>query len=189
MATNRGVLETLDEREQAFINRYDALFKWACRLTRDAIEAEDVLHDCYVAYVSSNTNTVIENLDGYLHRMLSNINHSRHMKRRRSMGAPMEDALELTCDSNILNDIEERERQAAIKRQLRLIQNFALRRNNPVGRTKAGKVFVLRYYQNRSAAEVAKLVSSTPTSVDQWVRIARTEIKKHYKKSRTFLTN
>jgi DNA-directed RNA polymerase specialized sigma24 family protein len=170
MATNRGVLETLDEREQAFINRYDALFKWACRLTRDAIEAEDVLHDCYVAYVSSNTNTVIENLDGYLHRMLSNINHSRHMKRRRSMGAPMQDALELT-------------------RQLRLIQNFALRRNNPVGRTKAGKVFVPRYYQNRSAAEVAKLVGSTPTSVDQWVRIARTEIKKRYKKSRTFLTN
>jgi hypothetical protein len=81
---------------------------------------------------------------------------------------------------NVLAEIEERERQEDIKRQLRLIYNFAKRHNTVLGRTKAGAVFILRYYESKSGKEVAKLTGSTRAAVDQFVLIARREIKKRF---------
>jgi len=51
--------------------RYDALYKWACRLTSNSTDAEDLLQDCFVAFVTTNRDELIENVDGYLRRMLA----------------------------------------------------------------------------------------------------------------------
>jgi DNA-directed RNA polymerase specialized sigma24 family protein len=68
------------QREKAFMSRYDALYEWACSLTNDPVEAEDLLQDCYVFFVTANTNKPIEDLDGYLRRMLSNVLRSNRMR-------------------------------------------------------------------------------------------------------------
>ena len=168
-------------REEAFTLRYDALYRWACLLTGDLVEAEDLLQDCYVAYVSSTTNVVIANLDGYLRRMLAYMLHSKRIRHARFTYESLDEAYDLQDRVNVLAQIEERERQEAMQLQLKRIYNFARRKNTPLGRTKAGKIFILRYYQNKSGNEVARLTGSTRGAVDQWVRIARLEIRKRYR--------
>ena len=169
------------QRQEAFTLRYDALYRWACRLTNDPVEAEDLLQDCYVAYVSTTTNAVIENVDGYLRRMLVYMLRSKRMRQARFNFAPLDEAYGIDGGINVLAEMEERERQDAIQRQLKVIYNFAKRKNTPLGRTKAGKIFILRYYQNKSGSEVAELTGSTRGAVDQWVRLARLEIRQRYR--------
>ena len=147
----------------------------------DPIGAEDLLQDCYVAFVSANTNTYIENLDGYLRRMLSNMLKSRRAREARYNVAELEDAYEIASGPSVVAEMEERERQDAIKRQLRSIYNYAKCRNTVLGRTKAGRIFNVRYYENKSGIEVANLIGSTRGSVDQFVLIARREIKKRFR--------
>lgn len=180
MATEKKAL-AVRQREKAFTIRYEALYRWACRLTNDPIEAEDLLQDCYVAYVSTHTTAIIENLDGYLRRMLSNMLRSKRMKEARLTVAELDEAYQIEGGMSALAQIEEQERQEAINRQLRLIYNFAKRRNNPIGRTKAGKIFIMRFYENKSGSEVARLIGSSRGAVDQWVRIARKEIRRRYR--------
>jgi hypothetical protein len=112
--------------------------------------------------------------------MLSNMLRSKRMKEARLMVVELDEAYQIEGGMNALAQIEEQERQEAIKRQLRLIYNFAKRRNNPIGRTKAGKIFIMRFYENKSGDEVARLMRSSRGAVDQWVRIARKEIQKRY---------
>lgn len=160
--------------------RYDALYKWACRLTNNSTDAEDVLQDCFVAFVTTNRDELIENVDGYLRRMLAYMLAGKRRMDARFNLYQIEEAYQIESGMNVLAEIEERERQHAIRRQLRLIYNFAKRRNNPVGRTKAGKIFILRLYENKSGGQVARLTGSSRGAVDQWVRIARLEIQKRY---------
>jgi RNA polymerase sigma factor (sigma-70 family) len=169
------------QRQEAFTLRYDALYRWACRLTEDPIEAEDLLQDCYVAFVSTNTNACIENLDGYLRRMLAYMLRSKRTREARYAVSELDEAYHIQGGMNVLAEIEERERQRAIQRQLRLIYNFAKNRRSVLGRTKAGKIFILRYYENKSGSEVADLTGSTRGAVDQFVLIARREIKKRFR--------
>ena len=179
METDNRALD-VHQREQAFILRYDALFRWACRLTNDPVEAEDLLQDCYVAFVSTSTNTVIDNLDGYLRRMLSNLLRSKRMREARHAIVELDEQCDLEVGVSVLAQIEERERQQEIKRQLKLIYDFANCPNTALGRTKGGKIFILRYYQQKIGSEVARLTGSTLGAVHQWVRIARHEIRKRH---------
>ena len=68
------------QREEAFMSRYDALFRFAYSLTNDRAEADDLLQDCYALFVSANRNAPIEDLDTYLRRMLSNLRQSNLMR-------------------------------------------------------------------------------------------------------------
>ena len=102
------------QREEAFTLGYDALYRWACRLTSDALEAEDLLQDCYVAFVSTNTNAFIENLDGYLRRMLAYMLRSKRTREARHNLAQLEEAYELEGGINVLAEIEE----ASVKMRL-----------------------------------------------------------------------
>ena len=52
-------------------------------MTDDPPEAEHLLHDCYVLFVTAKTNANIEDLDAYLRRMLSNILRSNRMRQAR----------------------------------------------------------------------------------------------------------
>jgi len=180
LATEKKTL-VVRQRQEAFTSRYNTLYRWACRLTDDPVEAEDLLQDCYVAFVSTNTNARIENLDGYLRRMLAYLLRNKRTKEARYTVAELDEAHHIQGGVNALAEIEERERQHAIQRQLRLIYNFAKNRRTRLGRTKAGRIFILRYYENKSGSEVARLTGSTRGSVDSLVRIARQEIKKQYR--------
>lgn len=79
VATNKPDI-AMRQREEAFMSRYDALFRWAYSLTNDHAEADALMQDCYALFVTANTNALIEDLDAYLRRMLSNIRQSNLMR-------------------------------------------------------------------------------------------------------------
>ena len=106
---------------------------------------------------------------------------SKRTREARYTIADLDEAHHIQGGTNVVAEIEERERQRANLRQLTVIYNFAKSRRTVLGRTKAGKVFILRYYENKSGSEVAKLTGSTRGAVDPFVLIARREIKKRYR--------
>lgn len=86
MATDKEDF-AMRQREKAFASQYDALYRFACSLTDDPAEAETLVQDCYVFFVTANTNAPIEDLDGYLRRMLSNILRSNRIRQARFSNA------------------------------------------------------------------------------------------------------
>src|SRR5215212_7381939 len=61
-----------EKREQLFTERYAGLLAWAMRLTKQRRDAaEDLVQDAFVQFVLGRTRLEeIENIDGYLRRML-----------------------------------------------------------------------------------------------------------------------
>src|SRR6266478_4383518 len=59
-------------REELFTQRYEQLLGWALRLTNHHREsAEDLVQDAFIQFTLGRTNLEeIENIDGYLRRML-----------------------------------------------------------------------------------------------------------------------
>ena len=100
------------------------------------------------------------------------------MRKARHAIAELNEPCDVEAGVNVLAQIEELERQQEIKRQLKLIYDFADCPNTALGRTKGGKIFILSYYQHKIGSEVARLTGSTLGAVHQWVRIARHEIQK-----------
>jgi len=68
-----------ETREEVFTKRYAQLLAWALRLTNQhRASAEDLVQDAFIQFTRGRTNLAeIENVDGYLHRMLRNMNLSR----------------------------------------------------------------------------------------------------------------
>jgi len=80
-----------ESHEELFLARYRTLRAWAQRLTGgDAARAEDLVHDAFVQFTLSRPDLArVENLDGYLYRMLRNLNISQARRAaRRREGAP-----------------------------------------------------------------------------------------------------
>src|SRR6476661_5052289 len=68
-----------ETREEVFTKRYAQLLAWALRLTNQhRAAAEDLVQDAFIQFTRARTSLdEIENVDGYLHRMLRNMNLSR----------------------------------------------------------------------------------------------------------------
>ena len=80
MLDQRRVAAQPDENhERLFIERYKSLLAWALRLTNhDRESAEDLVQDAFVQFVLSRSRLEeIENIDGYLRRMLRYMHCSR----------------------------------------------------------------------------------------------------------------
>ena len=78
----RAATRPEERREQLFTERYESLLAWAMRLTSDRAAAEDLVQDAFVQFMLGRTGLEqIENIDGYLRRMLRYM-HSSRMSRQ-----------------------------------------------------------------------------------------------------------
>src|SRR6185369_12833414 len=80
MLDQRRVAAQPDEkRERLFTERYESLLAWAMRLTNNEREvAEDLVQDAFVQFVLGRSRLEeIENIEGYLRRMLRYMHVSR----------------------------------------------------------------------------------------------------------------
>src|SRR5947207_1004350 len=80
MLDQRRVAAQPDEnRERLFTERYQDLLVWALRLThQDRESAEDLVQDAFIQFVLGRSRLEeIENIDGYLRRMLRYMHCSR----------------------------------------------------------------------------------------------------------------
>ena len=176
MLDQRRVAAQPDEkREQLFTERYKGLLAWAMRLTnqqRDA--AEDLVQDAFVQFMLGRTRLEeIENIDGYLRRMLRYMHVSRLSRSAQHL---QEAALSVadydSCRSG-WTAIEPARRMQAFE-ELHQICTYACSRKQS---SRAGSVLILRFFHEYFPTEIASVLNSSRHCVDQWQRLARREVK------------
>src|SRR3954447_19226081 len=161
-------------REQLFTERYANLRVWAMYLTHHESTADDLVHDLYVQWMLGRTRLEeIENIDGYLRKMLRNMLFSRTSRAAQRL---QETTLSIAdYDSSQLgwSSIEPPRRLQASE-ELHQICAYACFRKES---SKAASVLLLRFFHNYFPSEIASVMNSSRNCVDQWQRLARREAK------------
>src|SRR5260370_41443213 len=156
------------------MQRYKGLLGQAVQLTdREKQIADDVVQDDYIQFTVCRPDLrSIENIDGYLYRMVRKL----HMSQLRR-------ATRLQYCSSFLVDYESLEiglramdlgAQMRVQDELRLICRYACIRKSS---SKAGSVLLLRFFHGYYPTEIARILISPRSAVDDWLRIARREAK------------
>ena len=176
MLDQRRVAAQPDEkREQLFTERYAGLLAWAMRLTKQQRDvAEDLVQDAFVQFVLGRTRLEeIENIDGYLRRMLrymhiARLNRSAQHLHEAALSVADYDSCRLGWTA-----IEPPRRMQAFE-ELHQICTYACARKET---SRAGSVLILRFFHEYFPTEIAGVLNSSRHCVDQWQRLARREVK------------
>jgi RNA polymerase sigma factor (sigma-70 family) len=171
----RAATRPEDRREQLFTERYESLLAWALRLTNQNHEAaEDLVQDAFVQFMLGRTGLEqIENIDGYLRRMLRYMHASRMSRQAQRL---QDTALSVAdFDSLTLGwtAIEPPRRMQAFE-ELQQICSYACARKES---SRAGSVLILRFFHDYFPTEIAGVLCSSRHCIDQWQRLARREVK------------
>src|SRR5262245_12056504 len=164
-----------ETREEIFTNRYTQLLAWALRLTHQHhAAAEDLVQDAFIQFTRARTSlNEIENVDGYLRRMLRNMNLSRLSRiaeqvQEKTISIAAQELLQL--DSNNIG----LQQHLQMQEQLERICQYACTRKET---SRAGSVLILRFFFEYTPIEIAQVLCCTRHCVDQWQRFARREVK------------
>jgi RNA polymerase sigma factor (sigma-70 family) len=164
-----------DKREQLFTERYEDLLAWAMRLTnqqRDA--AEDLVQDAFVQFVLGRTRLEeIENIDGYLRRMLRYMHISRLSRSAQHLHEAALSVADYDSCKLGWTAIEPPRRMQAFE-ELHQICTYACARKES---SRAGSVLILRFFHDYFPTEIASILNSSRHCVDQWQGLARREVK------------
>ena len=176
MLDQRRVATQPDEkREQLFTERYEDLLAWALRLTNHQREsAEDLVQDCFVQFMLGRTRLEeIENIDGYLRRMLRYMHVARISRSAQLLD---EEALSVAdYDTWWLGwTAIDLPRRVQASEELHQICTYACSRKES---SKAGSVLILRFFLDYFPTEIARILNSSRHSVDELQRHARREVK------------
>ena len=132
------------KREQLFTERYESLLAWAMRLTnqqRDA--AEDLVQDAFVQFVLGRTRLEeIENIDGYLRRMLRYMHVSRLSRSAQRLEETALSVADYDSCRRGWTAIEPARRMQAFE-ELHQICTYACSRKES---SRAGSVLILRFF-------------------------------------------
>jgi RNA polymerase sigma factor (sigma-70 family) len=170
----RKVSRPAEERQQLFTQRYERLLGWALRLTNyHRQSAEDLVQDAFVQFVLSKTALEsIDNLDGYLRRMLRYMYLSRINRNAQVDHAALSIA---DYDSFLLSRTAiEPSRRMLAQEELCEICRYACSRKET---SRAGGVLILRFFHDYQPSEIAEVLCSSRHSIDEWQRVARREVK------------
>jgi RNA polymerase sigma factor (sigma-70 family) len=171
----RAAAQAENSREELFTERYETLLVWALHLTHQKRDsAEDLVQDAFVQFMLARTQLEeIENINGYLRRLLRNMYISRMTRLAQRLH---ETALSIAdYDTFRLGwtAIEPPRRMQAAE-QLHQICTYACFRKES---SRAGSVLILRFFLDFLPAEIASVLGSSRHCVDQWQRLARREVK------------
>jgi RNA polymerase sigma factor (sigma-70 family) len=170
---------TVDTRlshEEVFLGRYRSLRAWALQLTRnERDQAEDLVHDAYIQFTLAQPDLdSIQNLDGYLYRLLRNLHLSqvRRSERlhRRALSIVDYDSAEIGLRFG------DPRQQIRLQDELRQVCQYACNRKDT---SKAGSVLILRFLHGYYPREIARVMLSTRPAVEERLRVARSEARQY----------
>src|SRR6266436_2303168 len=165
--------ETSRSHEEEFIRRYHFLFSRCLQLTKQKHIAEDLLHDGFVQFtISRPTLGSIEDLDGYLCRLLRNLHYARL---RLATWSPKNNLALIDYDSAAMA-LRSRDLCAEIHVQqelLRICRYAFIRRTT----CKKACVLTLRYFHGYYPSEIAKVINGSAWLVGRLRSAARKEVK------------
>lgn len=173
MDQRQAAIRPEQRREQLFTERYESLLAWALRLTNQHHEAaEDLVQDAFVQFMLGRTGLEqIENIDGYLRRMLRYMHASRMSRqahRLRETTVSVADSIDVGWTA-----VEPVRRMQALE-ELQAICSYACARKES---SRAGSVLILRCFLEYPPAEIAFIIGSSRHCVDQLQGLARREVK------------
>lgn len=176
-----------EQHEEIFLGRYPELRGWALHLTEnDRQQAEDLVHDTYIQFTLTRPDlNAIQNLDGYLYRMMRNLNVSRLRRSQRKQNKTLS-IVDYESAELGLRTADPRE-QITLQDALRQVCQYACMRKQT---SKAGSVLILRFLHGYYPSEIAAVTLSTREAVEERLRIARNEVRQylHDPKSLRFMS-
>jgi RNA polymerase sigma factor (sigma-70 family) len=176
MLDHRRVAAQPDEkRERLFTERYESLLAWAMRLTNnDRGTAEDLVQDAFVQFVLGRSRLEeIENIEGYLRRMLRYMHVSRLSRSAQHLQEAALSIADYDSGRVGLMVIEPPRRMQASEELLQICDYACSRKES----SRAGSVLILRFFLDYFPTEIAAVLHSSRHSVDEWQRLARREAK------------
>jgi RNA polymerase sigma factor (sigma-70 family) len=160
--------------ERAFLLRHDTLLACARRLAgQDSTQADDLLQDAFLQFTLARPDlTTIENLDGYLVRLLRNLHLStlRHEARRQQRLVSIPD---FDSASIALAGLDPEQRLQA-RDDLYLVCRYVCVRKT---QSKSASVLAFRFFLGFYQAEIAALLRTTTGVVNRWLWQARVEAR------------
>jgi len=155
--------------EQVFLEHKDRIFRTAYRITGNAGDAEDALQTVFLRLVRQENPSDVGNLAAYLHR--SAVNASLDLLRRRK------DARTSSLDDEE-NPVEVASASTAGPSvEIRDWLRQALGRLNP----RWAEMFVLRFIEDYSNSEIARMMNTSPGVVAVLLHRTRAQLKRDFK--------
>jgi RNA polymerase sigma factor (sigma-70 family) len=160
-----------------FADRYNQLLLAARSLTNNQGQAIDLVHDALIEFVRHSPDLrKINNLDGYLRTLMSNLFKSQ--KRRMNVRSECEVSIEnydsvegrlpevadRYCNPHLLLHIQD---------VLRVICEYACFRKEKL---KVGSALILRFFHGYHTSEIAKIMRVTASAVSHQLKLARAEV-------------
>lgn len=170
----RAATRPEQRREQLFTERYESLLAWAMRLTNQYHEAADLVQDAFVQFMLGRTGLEqIENIDGYLRRMLRYMHASRMSRQAQRLNDAALSVADYDSFTLGWTAIETPRRMQAVE-ELQQICSYACARKES---SRAGSVLILKYFHEYLPTEIAGVIGSSRHCVDQLHALARREAK------------
>lgn len=170
----RAATRPEQRREQLFTERYESLLAWAMRLTNQYHEAADLVQDAFVQFMLGRTGLEqIENIDGYLRRMLKYMHASKKSRQAQRINDAALSVADYDSFTLGWTAIETPRRMQAVE-ELQQICSYACTRKES---SRAGSVLILKYFHEYLPTEIAGVIGSSRHCVDQLHAFARREAK------------
>ncbi len=170
----RAATRPEQRREQLFTERYESLLAWAMRLTNQYHEAADLVQDAFVQFMLGRTGLEqIENIDGYLRRMLRYMHASRMSRQAQRLNDAALSVADYDSFTLGWTGVETPRRLQAVE-ELQQICSYACARKES---SRAGSVLILKYFHEYLPTEIARVITSSRHCVDQLHAMARREAK------------
>src|SRR5258708_15802772 len=169
----RKLQETPRSHEEEFFCRYNFLFSRCLQLTKQKDVAEDLLHDGFVQFTINRPDLgSIEDLDGYLCRLLRNLYYARL---RLATWSPKNNLSLIDYDSAAMA-LRGRDLCAEIQAQqeLLLISRYSFIRR---ATCKSACVLTLRYFHRYYPSAIAQVINGSALLVRRLLSDERNEVK------------
>jgi RNA polymerase sigma factor (sigma-70 family) len=175
--------------EELFIQRYQWLMRWALRMTDgDREQAQDLVHDTFVQFVINRPplEAIQRNIEGYLYAMLRNmhVSQARRAARIRETTSSLSRLLSLSETDSLESELSKVEEgtQAEVQNQLCRICQYAILRKDS---SKVGSTVLLRFFHGYYPSEIAQVLRSSRSGVDNLLQRARAEAGVYLKDPRS----
>lgn len=163
---------TVDQIEEVFRQHHALVFRAARRVTGDASDAEDVLQTVFLRLVRrAPDSAAIDDVESYLYRAAVNcaLDLARSRQKVRSISLD-EVTPQLTADTRLAPD------RAQAGGEIRTWLRNAIARLSPA----AAEMFVLRFFEGRQNAEIARAMGATPATVPVTLHRARERLQREF---------
>ncbi|HET9530782.1 MAG TPA: sigma-70 family RNA polymerase sigma factor [Blastocatellia bacterium] len=164
----------IPNHEDLFIQRYDHILSWSLKITGHNRQlAEDLVHDAFIQFVLVRPDlSEINNLEGYIYRMLRNM-YLSHL--RRASRGPAGPVSPVDYDSaEIILRAADAQSSVSARQELAIICHYACVRKET---SRAGSVLILRFFHGYLPGEIALILQTSRQAVAELLRVARQEAR------------